>query len=93
MLYMYHVHVIVYANKDDDDYYYRRIHLQKCGLHDNLNLGLSVSLTNYQYTWKIKLEKALPPVLLHYEREMAWNERSSIIHAFQNENKYYTIIV
>ena len=22
MLYMYHVHVIVYANKDDDDYYY-----------------------------------------------------------------------
>ena len=23
MLYKYHVHVIVYANKDDDDYYYK----------------------------------------------------------------------
>ena len=29
MLYMYHVHVIVYANKDDaDDYYYIHVNLK-----------------------------------------------------------------
>ena len=31
------------------------------------------------------MEKALPPVLLHYVMKMAWDARSSIVHAFQNE--------
>ena len=36
-----------------------------------------------------KIGESTPPVLLHYVREMAWNKRSSIVHAFQNENKYF----
>ena len=58
---------------------HNRLHLHMCGL---LNLSPSVSITNYQYKWKIKLMKALPPVLLHCVRNTAWNERISIAHTF-----------